>query len=219
MKIYAVTGAILEIFLFLFISNKIKINYLKEFNNPITYYWLCFTILTGIWEFFYVFQHTKVVNMSKNLILYKQHVWFKKYNLSMILPSKLSYIFYSEYGAYADREYMLKKDYWSRIIESSHLLLCAYFSFFTLYFFNTNKKNSTLCLGISMGTQLMNSLLYLAQYLIQIKNINNINYNSRNFPVGFLCSKRPFMWINLFWTVMPSYILYNNLYLKYRLHL
>ena len=47
-----------------------------------------------------------------------------------------------------------------------------------------------------------------------MKNKNSINYNNKNFPAGFLLYKRPFMWINLFWTLMPSYILYINLYLK-----
>ena len=33
---------------------------------------------------------------------------------------KLARIFYAEYGAWADREYMVSSDDWSRTIEGSH---------------------------------------------------------------------------------------------------
>ena len=67
-----------------------------------------------------------------------------------------------------------------------------------------------IALGFSMGSQLMNSVLYISEYIIQTYNSNSINYDTPCFPCGkFLC-KRPFMWINVFWTLMPSYVLIYN---------
>ena len=145
--------------------------------------------------------------MSSNLILHKQHVWTNKYNLNIILPWNLSYAFYSEYGAYADREYMTNKEKWSRIIEGTHSSLCGLFSLMTIYFFHNKLLNNySICLGISMGSQLMNSILYCGQYLIQTKNKNSINYNSSDFPCGKYLDKRPFMWINIFWFMTTTCI-------------
>ena len=204
-------GALLELEIFFGIST-IMLKYFQiNFINKIAYYWLCFTILTGIWEMFYVIQHKAVVFMSNNLLVKKQHVWCKKYDIDMVFPWKLSRIFYAEYGAYADREYMTCKDNWSRIIEGTHCLLCAIFSFFTIYYYNLDKLKYSLCLGISMGSQLMNSILYMGEYFIQTKNKDSVNFDSEAFPCGKLLLKRPFMWINIFWTIMPLYILTTNL--------
>ena len=51
----------------------------------------------------------------------------------------------------------------------------------------------------------MNSILYMVEYFIQCTDPNNINYNDDEFPMGTLLSKRPFMWVNIFWTIMPLY--------------
>ena len=212
-KIKGYIGAALEIYLFIYISSKINQIYKINFDNTISYYWLCFTILTGIWETFYIFNYNNVINMSSKLLQYKQHVWTNKYNLNIILPWNLSHVFYSEYGAYADREYMTNKDKWSRIIEGTHLLLCGLFSLMTIYFYHNKLLHKYyICLGISMGSQLMNSILYCGQYLIQTKNKNSINYNTSRFPCGKYLDKRPFMWINMFWFLMPSYILLIHLF-------
>lgn len=212
LKTYGFTGALAEIFLFYYISTKIKKNYHIKFDNNICYYWICFTILTGIWEFFYILNYSFVRNMSKNLIKNKQHVWFNKYSPTMILPWNLSHIFYSEYAAYADREYMTNKDIWSRIIEGTHSTLCGIFSFLTIYYYHIRESDKfRICLGISMGSQLMNSILYCGQYLIQTKTKNSINFNSKKFPCGKYFLKRPFMLINIFWLIMPTYILFYNL--------
>ena len=56
-----------------------------------------------------------------------------------------------------------------------------------------------------MGSQLMNSILYMVEYFIQCTDPNNVNYNDNEFPMGTLLSKRPFMWVNIFWTIMPLY--------------
>ena len=205
-------GALLEINLFVLISSKIKKMYQINFDNNISYYWLCFTVLTGMWEMFYILNYNNVIRMSKHLLRNKEHVWTNRYNLGIILPWNLSYVFYSEYGAYADREYMTNKDKWSRIIEGTHSSLCGLFSLMTIYFFHNKLVNKYyICLGISMGSQLMNSILYCGQYLIQTKNKNSINYNTSNFPCGKYLDRRPFMWINIFWFLMPSYILLMHL--------
>ena len=62
---------------------------------------------------------------------------------------------------------------------------------------------------LSMGSQLMNSILYLGEYNIQTKDKHNANYNTSKFPLGFLWNKRPFMYVNIFWTIIPMYILSN----------
>ena len=206
-KISGYIGAIFTLFIFFIISSC----FYPLFNiDVIAYYWLCFTILTGIWEYTYVNKKKYISLNSKSLLHLKEHVWFKKYSFDMILPHNTSIIFYSEYAAYADREYMNKKDNWSVVIEGSHCILCAIFSLFSLYFnFNNNHKNFYITMSISMGTQLMNSILYISEYLIQCKNPSNVNYNNPDFPTGKFFIKRPFMYINIFWTIMPLYILFD----------
>ena len=50
-------GAALEIYLFVLISSKIKNIYQINFDNNISYYWLCFTVMTGMWEMFYILNY------------------------------------------------------------------------------------------------------------------------------------------------------------------
>ena len=203
-RIDGLTGAIIVLFLFYVTSTLFS----YFFNiNAISYYWLTFTILTGIWEYTYVTNRNVIRKNANELINSNTHVWKKKYDFDMVLPWKTSFIFYSEYAAYADREYMSDKDDWSIIIEGSHALFCAVFALLSLYFnFMGNMKNFYITMSISMGTQLMNSILYMAEYLIQINTVTNVNYK-KIFPCGDFLEKRPFMYINIFWTLMPSYIL------------
>ena len=205
-------GAFVTLFIFFIVSTFFH----NLFNiNSISYYWLCFTVLTGIWEYTYITKRQHISYNSNDLIKKKQHVWFNRYPLKMILPHNTSIIFYSEYAAYADREYMSNKDDWSIVIEGSHCILCGIFSLFALYFnFMNNHKNFYISMSIGMGTQLMNSILYMSEYIIQSKNPSNINYNNSNFPCGNFFIKRPFMYINIFWTLMPSYILTYYLFLN-----
>lgn len=210
MKGYVV--GILELTLFMFGSIFIR----KSFHqlqsiNKITYFWVMMTILTGIWEIAYISDYSHVVNMSSQLIKNKQHVWTNDiYNISYVLPWKLSHIFYSEYGAWADREYMSNSDDWSRIIESSHCTQCALFSLIAIIFkIYDNHSNYLISLSVSMGTQFMNSFLYMFAYFIQEKNPNNVNYGNSTFPSDTWLFSRPFMWVNIFWLAMPFYtILY-----------
>jgi hypothetical protein len=213
-KVNGITGALIVIFIFFSYSF-----YLYKYFDIyiISYFWLCFTALTGIWEFTYVTNRKSIIKKSNYLLATKTHVWFSKYNISMILPWNTSYIFYAEYGAYADKEYMTNKDKWSILIEGSHCLFCGLFAFLSLYFnYVKYYKNFYLCIAISMGTQLMNSILYMGEYFIQIKTPSSINYNTPTFPCGKYLLNRPFMYINIFWTIMPLYILIHSLnFLEY----
>ncbi len=203
-KIKGITGAIIVLFLFYITSTLFS----YFFNiHSICYYWLTFTILTGIWEYTYITNRNVIIKNANELINSNTHVWKKRYEFDMILPWNTSFIFYSEYAAYADREYMTNKDYWSIVIEGSHALFCATFALLSLYFnFKGNMKNFYITVSISMATQLMNSILYMAEYFIQINMENSVNYKN-TFPCGKFLEKRPFMYINLFWTLMPSYVL------------
>ena len=129
MKISGVVGALIEVVLFAFSAYKIKQTYMSLYLiHNIAYYWLMFTILTGIWEFTYVTQKKRVAVKSLELIENKEHVWTKEYSILMIFPSNLARIFYSEYAAYADREYMSLSNRWSLAIEGTHCCLCGLFS-------------------------------------------------------------------------------------------
>ena len=198
---------ILEIVFFFIGSTFIRMNIpLLQDINRISYYWIMLTILTGIWECAYVSNYEYVVNMSTSLIKNDEHVWTNNYDISYIIPWKLSHIFYSEYGAWADREYMSNSDDWSRVIESSHCTQCAVFSLLAILFkINKYHNNYLISLSVAMGTQFMNSLLYMFCYFIQEKTPSNINYPSENFPTDRFLTERPFMWVNIFWLLMPFY--------------
>ena len=203
--------AFTELYFYYTISYDIR-NYLPRLKNidKLTYYWLTMTILTFIWESSFIFNYNKVCNMSTDLILKNQHVWTNTYSISSIMPNKLAIIFYAEYGAYADREYMLGSAHWSRVIEGSHAYLCGIFAILSLYCKHKKmNKEHLIMTSISMGTQLMNSILYMSNYFIQVYDKDNVNYSRPNFPAGLLLYKRPFMYVNIFWTLMPSYVLYR----------
>lgn len=215
---------VIEIFLIFLCGSILRDQYksLKSLNT-IIYYWLIFTIVTGVfWEPAYVFNFREITEYSQSLINSKRHVWTTFYNPSYILPWRLSAIFYAEYAAWADRQYMNPENDWSRVIESTHSIFSGLFAMIALGSLIKNNHNKfILSLGISMGTQLMNSILYLAEYFIQIQDITSINYNNSSFPTGGeLLTNRPFMWVNIFWTIMPLYTIIvflskYNLSLKY----
>ena len=174
----------------------------------LSFYWTMFTILTGIWEVSYIILHKKTVEYATFLINNKQKVWTSKYAISTILPWKLAIIFYAQYGAYADREYMIMRDWWSRLIEGTHALYCGMFSLLSIILnIIGDDERSRMVLAVAMGTQVMNSILYMGEYKIQTKDPDNPNYDCSDFPCGVLLCKRPFMYINVFWTIMPTYII------------
>lgn len=182
--------------------------------HPFLYYWFCFTVLTGIWEFCFVAQYSKIADYAGQMICDKQHVWLTSYPFYYILPNFMSYIFYAEYAAWADREYMNRNsnDFWSRLIESSHALFCGVLSLATLVLaFTGNHEEATVCAMYAMGGQFMNSILYMGQYAIQCRNPDCANFSSNEFPLGCWMSKRPFMWVNLPWMLFPSIIFFWQL--------
>ena len=182
--------------------------------NSILFYWTFFTFCTGIWEAAFLIQYVNTCNTAEELLKTKEHVWTKTYDISYILPWKFSNIFYAEYGAYADREYMQVKDNWSRVIEGSHAILCGIFALFAILF-KIKKKEPHYYVSISvcMGSQLMNSVLYMINYFHQMHDPSNVNYITPYFPAGTFLEKRPFMYINIFWTLLPSYIILILLYI------
>jgi len=207
--------AIIEVGLIFMFSYTLKKNDkdLLELNN-ILFYWAFFTFVTGIWETAFLIQYNTTCNTAQKLLEDKSHVWTTKYDLTYIAPWKFSNIFYAEYGAYADREYMLVKDDWSRVIEGSHAILCGIFAFLSIIFKIAEKKaHFYVSISVCMGAQLMNSVLYMINYFHQMKDPTNVNYITQYFPAGTFLEKRPFMYINIFWTIMPLYIILILLYI------
>ena len=206
-------GAI-ELVFYFFISHQLR----KKWNplgemDAITYYWLTMTVLTMIWEGAFVLNYNNVSIESHTLIKQEEHVWTNQYDFSYVLPWKLSTIFYSEYGAYADQEYMLRDNDWSRVIESTHALFCGLFAFLALHHKVKYKNNDKylIMLSVSMGSQLMNSLLYMTNYFNELGYLSSVNYCSTDFPCGFALLHRPFMYVNIFWTCLPLYVIIKEL--------
>ena len=209
---YLTTGyklAIVEVFIFGFTAWVLRISTTFNTLNGFVYYWSMFTILTGIWELFFVLNYDNVVHQAENLIETKTHVWTSNYTSHDLNPSKFSQIFYSEYGAYADREYMTDTDTWSRVIESSHSLMCGIFCLLAMINYLFGKSGEFIfTLSVGMGSQLMNSILYMANYFNQVRDRDNVNFNTTSFPSGKYLEKRPFMYINVFWTMCPLIIIF-----------
>lgn len=199
-------------------SNKL---FLKEINC-VSYYWYMVTILTFIWESGYIINYNETSKYAKYLKENSLHTWTNCYDLSYVIPWKTSKIYYAEYASYADREYCSFTDDWSKTVESSHAIFCGLFSLAAIICkIQCKNKHYLITASIAMGTQLMNSILYLVEYDIQTKDHNSINYNNSTFPTGIWLSKRPFMWINIFWIIMPTYTLFcllntkKNMYFVY----
>ena len=68
--------ALLEIVSFFIISYfiKKKFIYLQEISG-IVYYWMMFTILTGLWELSFITHYKHVNQLSQTLINTHTHVW------------------------------------------------------------------------------------------------------------------------------------------------
>ena len=207
--------ALIEVGLIFGVSYTLKQND-KDLSklNAILFYWTFFTFFTGLWEAAFLIQYNTTCNTAKQLLETKSHVWTNKYDMSYILPWKFSNIFYAEYGAYADREYMQVKDNWSRVIEGSHAIMCGIFALLAIISKICEKDaHYFVSLSVCMGAQLMNSVLYMVNYFHQMKDPSNVNYITPYFPAGTFLEKRPFMYINIFWTIMPGYIILILLYI------
>lgn len=193
-------------FLSSFIIRRSLINEKKI--DIISYYWFMMTILTFIWEVSFIIDYSNVTEVSRHLLETKTHVWTNGYDLSYILPWKVARIFYGEYGAYADRDYMNMHDDWSRVIEGTHAIFCGIFALWAILSkMRADNKHYLITASISMGSQLMNSLLYMANYFNETHNSSSVNYDTTSFPTGHALSNRPFMYVNLFWTIMPAYVI------------
>lgn len=209
--------ALTEVFVYFLIAYTIKDRHeCFQALHPVVYYWSGFTFLTGIWELFFVSEYNHIVQTGNKLIQDKTTVWTSDYPFYYILPNLLPKIFYAEYGAHADREYLLRSNhnYWARLIESSHGLWCGSFSLAALVLTYLGECYlSAGCSMIAMGGQFMNSLLYMGQYQIQCNDPESVNfYDTKGFPTGKWLSKRWFMWVNVFWFLFPSIII--TLYLS-----
>ncbi len=204
--------ALLEITLF-FLTSALARWYLDPLQSLgwIMYYWFCFTILTGYWESVYITNFHSIAAYADQLVKNHESVWFLDYPISYVKPNLLARIFYAEYGANADREYKshVKGDYWSRLIESSHALCCAAFCLASLVavWFDQEKVYRIGLVG--MGMQFMNSLLYMGEYFLQCKDKNSMNYDCSSFPLGKWMYHRIFMWINIFWLLFPTIIIFQ----------
>jgi hypothetical protein len=208
---FAIGG--LEILFFMLISGSLKFffNSLRSING-VCYYWLCMTVLTGFWEATYLANYNEVVTMANGLIQNNTHVWTNEYDFSYVLPWKLAKIFYAEYGAWADREYMSIIDPWSHTIEGTHMLFCAVFAFFGLLAgFEKKTLKSVIAVAMAMSFQLMNSVLYMVEYGIQTQDAGSVNYNTSDFPLGIAMLDRPFMYVNVFWLIMPTFVIFFEL--------
>ena len=213
LEVNGIIIALLELSLFAGIAYPSR-KYIVSFKNIdiISYYWLSFTILTGIWEACFISNYHNINGLSQNLITNHEHSWTNKYTLDYVLPWKLADIFYAEYGAWADREYMINSNYWSRLIEGSHAGLCGLFAFLgMLCRLEHINRRYLICIVLAMGTQLMNSILYMGEYFLQVTDKNNVNYATEDFPTGIMLEKRAFMYVNIFWTLMPSIVLYKTI--------
>ena len=210
--------AAFEILFYIVIARKIrKFSTNLTQMNTFTYYWFTFTVLTGLWEISYITNYDHDNSISRDLLKTNTHAWTNKYSIQSILPWRFSEIFYGEYGAYADREYMSEKDSWSHFIEGSHCIWCGGYCLLALIMSLTKgitSEHYTVAMAFAMGNQFMNSILYLSEYTIQINDPNNVNYNTVEFPTGILLSKRAFMWVNILWIINPAIIIYKHLYSK-----
>ena len=211
-QITGMQGALMELSLF-FVGAYCARNYLDLYDiNTFSYYWMAFTVLTGMWELAYVFSKLEVSLMGVELIRTGESTFAKTYNLRMIRPRNLSLVFYSDYAAWADRLYMTPKNPWSLVIEGTHCLCCALPCLLSLIcdvMMYDHLGEQFLFLG--MAWQMINSVLYVSQYMIQTKQSSSPNYDTVKWPCGDYMLNRPFMWINIFWTLCPIIVILTNL--------
>lgn len=209
LRIRGYTGALLELTLFFAAAYSCHTAQLQKMDT-VSYYWFCFSVLTGIWEFFYLSNYQTVARYAQQLQIRHRYVWFMQYDLSMIMPWTFSKLFYAEYAAHADREYKSRTadDYWSRLVESSHALFCALNCLLSLVALQRGSEHVSLCFALfGMGAQFMNSLLYMGEYFLQCLDVNSVNHISNSFPFGPWMCRRLFMWVNALWLIFPVYAL------------
>ena len=176
--------------------------------ETVTYYWLMFTILTGIWEFSYIKNMKKVRRVGMKLLSKKKHIWNNLYNLKTLIPTKFAIQYYAEYGAYADREYYYLRDYKSLIIDSSSSVQSGFYSLLGLLFYLFDSYSCALAfISLSISLQFVSNFIYLSEYYCQLYDSLSYNFNTTRFPCGKFLTKRPMMLINFLSLIVPSYII------------
>ena len=74
MKLSGIKIAVLELYLFYRVSFSLRANdHMLSLLNPVSYYWLMFTILTGIWEATFVTHRYYVKKSAKRFTGIKQN--------------------------------------------------------------------------------------------------------------------------------------------------
>lgn len=178
MEFSGISLAVIEVFFVFLLSYLVKISNFNLYQiHPIPYYWLTFTIMTGVWEIFFVTNYNETTQHALNLLNNKTHIWTSPYDSSYLLPSKFSILFYSEYAAYGDRMYMTKNDDWSRVIEASHLLMCGIFALLGLYFKSRVDNNKTTSNKNITSINTPND----KEYVEDVENEKDMYYISRYF--------------------------------------
>lgn len=211
LELPGVAIALLEIFLWFILSKSIR-GTSQSLNkmNTFTYYWFTFIVLTGFWETIYISDYKYITTeLAPALVQNNSHVWTNKYSIAYVLPWQFSKIFYAEYGAHADREYMSQTDLWSHAVEGSHCAYCGFFCLLALLVAigkGVDSHHFLIAMIFAMGNQYMNSLLYMDEYSIQVKDPNSVNFDRPDFPLGRFMYKRAFMWINYLWLICPLII-------------
>uniref|UniRef100_A0A7S4P8S3 EXPERA domain-containing protein n=1 Tax=Paramoeba aestuarina TaxID=180227 RepID=A0A7S4P8S3_9EUKA len=177
--------------------------------DVVTFCWLTMTAMTGVWEWAYLHYHDDVVADAQTFIATNTHVWTNYYDISYIVPWRFSPIMYTEYAAYADRAYMSTHDPLAQIVELSHLLYCSVFAALAI----TRKSVGDtylylIFMVLALGTQSMQCLMYVSNYFVETTEPHHANFITESFPAGQYWEKRPFFYVNIFWTGMGLVVIF-----------
>ena len=52
----------------------------------------------------------------------------------------------------------------------------------------------------------------MVEYGIQTTDVTSVNYNTSSFPIGNAMLERPFMYVNVFWLIMPTFVIFFELW-------
>ncbi len=202
-QLYGFELCIIELIIAMVIFNNIYsiINFIDL--PKFVFYWIAFSILVCIYEIAYLYNFKNITRNAKALIKTKNSIWFEKYDISKLLPWKFAKLFYTDYIANSDREYINNNTKYGKIIESTHLFICGglYLLALIMNIYGNINKFKTL-LFMSFGAQIMNIIMYTLFLYFQIHNKFSSNYASKRFPIGRYYEKRPFTYINIIYIIM-----------------
>jgi hypothetical protein len=137
--------------------------------EPISFTWLAWQILTFVWEaVFATFGFPTTSAYAQYLIEAKKHVWSERYGLAVILPWNTAMVYFSEYGAWADRKYGSPNELInlnSRFnFELTHGIVAGGFSLLSLIFEALYMPAlAGVMIPIAMSGQVMNNVIYSLQ--------------------------------------------------------